>query len=418
MKRRTTTSVVWTAAIAVVLLSSPAAIAGQIDFEGLEEGQVIDKVENGAGATDLPGGYVGVFGFNPVFGVLINAAVVFDSACLPGGTKLDCTGIDPDLGTPNEDFGGPGFGPGGKAGQPFENAVPLYNLAIVAEDLVDGNGDGLIDDPDDADEPDQFVEFDFRTLELSSGGNGNGKGKKNGGDGTVTVNDLTYVDNEAGEFNAQFEFYGPGTLNPSTIAVTPVGDNGVNTMTPGIQGVTHMRFVMGGSGAIEGVTLDERLVRSCWVTTGGFNKGEVVRGTGAGDKICTFGGNVGPPPSGAFEVNWHAGDPALNGSKFHTNGIVAVGCEDRSGTGPGQPGGKKGLVEDTLLFECEGRFNNQGGYTCSGFLLDGGEPGGKKGNDPDQIQMVVFDSGGSEVARCEGILSGGNVQIHPPVGKP
>ncbi len=389
-----------------LVLVSAVAHAGQIDFEGLQEGQVIDRVENGAGGNGLPDGYVGVFGFNPFFGVLVNAAIVFDSACLPGGTKLDCTGWDNDLGTPNETFGGPGHGPGGEAGQPFENAVPLGNLAIVAENLVDGNGDGLIDDPDDADAPDQFIEIDFRTLKL--------KGKK-----AVTVNSLTYVDNDAGEFNAQIEFYGPGTLNPSSVGITPVGDNGVNTLVPGIEGVTHLRFILDGSGALAGVTVGEEVARACWVTTGGFNKGEVERDDPSGKKYCTFGGNVGPPPSGAFEVNWHdTGDPALDGAQFHTNEIQAVACEDRSRTGPGQPGGKKGLVEDTLLFECEGRFNNQGGYTCSGFLLDGGEPGGKKGNDADQIQMVVFDPAGAEVARCEGILSGGNVQIHPPVGQP
>jgi hypothetical protein len=392
--------------ITVLGFGSARLEAGKIDFEGLAEGKVVDKVENGAGATGLQSGYVGIFGFNPVFGVLVNAAVIFDSSCPPGGTKLDCSGTDSDLGTPNETFGGPGHGVGGESGQQFENAVPLGNLVIVAEDLVDSDSDGLIDDPDDADEEDQFIELDFRSLKL--------KGNKG-----VTVNDFTYVDNDAGEFNAQIEFFGPGTLNPSTIGVTPVGDNGVNVIAPAIEGVTHMRFILDGSGGLEGVTLDEELVRACWVTTGGFDKGEVTRSDPSGQKICTFGGNVGPPPSGAFEVNWHdTGDPSLDGATFHTNEIVAVGCEDRSRSGPGQPGGKKGLVEDTLLFECEGRFNNQLGYTCSGFLLDGGEPAGKKGNDPDQIQLVVFDPTGTELARCEGILSGGNVQIHPPVGQP
>jgi hypothetical protein len=233
----------------------------------------------------------------------------------------------------------------------------------------------------------------------------------------VTVNSFTYIDNDEGEFGAQVEFFGPGTLNPSVIGLTAAGDNGINTITPGIEGVSHMRFLMKGSGAVATATINEEIVRSCWVTTGGFNKTEIRREDASGKKYCTFGGNVGPPPSGALEVNWHeTGDPNLDGARFHTNDIHAVRCEDRGSTGPGQPGGKKGLTVDTLVFDCSGRFNNVPGYSCTGFLLDGGEPGGKNGNDPDQIQVIVSQSG-AEVARCEGILSGGNVQIHPPVGQ-
>lgn len=128
--------------------------------------------------------------------------------------------------------------------------------------------------------------------------------------------------------------------------------------------------------------------------------------------------------SGATSVHRHrepskstgAAPAPLPGSKFHTNDIEIVRCEDRGTTGPGQPGGKKGLLEDTLLFTCTGSFNGVSGHTCEGFLQDGGEPAGKRGNDPDRIEMVVKDSDGVEVARCDGDLEGGNVQIHPPVG--
>ena len=85
-------------------------------------------------------------------------------------------------------------------------------------------------------------------------------------------------------------------------------------------------------------------------------------------------------------------------------------------TGPQQPGGKKGLQVDTLLFECSGRLNNVSGFSCVGYLHDGGEPQGKKGNDHDAIHLEIFDSGGGLVAECSGELDGGNVQIHPPVG--
>ena len=171
-----------------------------------------------------------------------------------------------------------------------------------------------------------------------------------------------------------------------------------------------MRVVLNGSGGVEGVTIEDRIVRPCWVTTGGFNNSGVV----SGSKQCTFGGNIGPPPSGALEVNFH--DGIYDGFKFHTNDIRVIECVDEGSTGPQQPGGKKGLEVDTLYFDCSGRLNNVDGYTCSGFLKDAGEPQGKKGNDHDEIHLEVFDSSQGLVAECSGQLDGGNVQIHPPVG--
>lgn len=69
------------------------------------------------------------------------AGVIFDSGNPTGG--------DDDLGTPNADFGGPGIGPGGGQGMPGQNDTPKGNLLVIAENNVDLNNDGLIDDPDD-----------------------------------------------------------------------------------------------------------------------------------------------------------------------------------------------------------------------------------------------------------------------------
>jgi hypothetical protein len=220
------------------------------------------------------------------------------------------------------------------------------------------------------------------------------------------------VEREQGEDGARIELFGPGLPVLGTmIALPPTGDNGVATQDIGVAGVGLMRVVLNGSGAMEGAVIEEPVEESpCWVTTGGFFNSGVT----SGPKQCTFGGNVGPPPSGAFEVNFHSGPN--DGDMFHTNEINVVRCEDRGSTGPGQPGGKKGLEVDTLLFECTGRFNNQDGYTCSGFLLDAGEPQGKNNKDHDQISLSVMNSSGDTVAVCEGELDGGNVQIHPPVG--
>ncbi|MBY5991600.1 hypothetical protein [Ferrimonas balearica] len=382
--------------------------AAELHFDQLPTGKIVGELSNGKGASGLKGGTVYIHGFNPDLSMDDNAAVIFDSSNPTGG--------DDDLGTPNEDFGGPGVddradpNSGGKAGSPYENDMPLGNVLIInePEGLVDTNGNGDIDpddanvvDPDDDDQKGQFFELDFSGI----------KGGK-----TVTINTISYMDVEQveGEDGTSVYLMGPDFPAPKMLTLHPTGDNGVYTQDIGIEGVEIMRIVMGGSGAITGVTLEEDPERPCWVTTGGFFNAGVV----SGPKQCTFGGNVGPPPSGAFEVNFHTDGPdtgAEEGDKFHTNDIEAVRCEDEVEGGPQQPGANKGLVVDTLYFECTGRFNNDDGYTCDGYLQDAGEPAGKRGNGYDRISMVIYDGQGSEVARCEGDLDGGNVQIHPPV---
>jgi len=386
---------------------SAAATAAEINFEGIAPGTIVEEVSNGAGATGLKGGTIGVNGFNPRLTASDNAAVIFDSGNPPG--------IDYDLGTPNEDFGGPGIdddgnpATGGNLGSPFQNDMPLGNVLIVNEhlSLIDRNGNGVIDGgdspaalTDDADRFGQFLEFDFSTL----------KGK-----GLVTVTGITYmdVDEPEGESGAMLILMGPDISPAVSISLPPIGDNGVETIDDfAVEGVSHARVVMNGSGAIEALVIEEGDNEVCWETTGGFNNADVL--SAEGKKTCTFGGNIGPPPSGAKEVNWHEG--LLEGSKFHTNDIHVTSCESTGSTGPQQPGGKKGFDIDKLNFECTGKFNNEPGYTCRGFFFDGGEGGPNENNDPDAIQFIVEDSSGSEVARCDGDLHGGNVQLHPPVG--
>ena len=385
----------------LILLGSVAgweAHSADLDFEGLQEGEIVSEVSTGSGVTGDLKGTVDVFGFNPSFGMGTNAAVVYDSDCPPGG-PADCSGGDTDLGTPNETFGGPGVGTGGEKFMPFENEFPLGNILIVAEDLVDNNPPvGLVDDPDDAAlRGQQFLEFDFSNIK---------------GGGTVTVNSVTYVDNDAGEFSAHIEMFGPKIPN-QFIALTPVGDNGVNTIDGiGVDGVRLLRVFLKGSGSVASVVIEEEVVRPCWVTLGGFQSAGVT----SGPKQCTFGGNVGPPPNGALEINFHAGP--FDGFQFHTTDIQAVECIDMGSTGPGQPGGKKGLEVDTLFFDCTGRLNNVDGFTCTGFFKDAGEPQGKKGNDFDRIEVEIRDAFDDVVASCIGDLDGGNIQIHPAVGQP
>lgn len=147
----------------------------------------------------------------------------------------------------------------------------------------------------------------------------------------------------------------------------------------------------------------------CWITTGGFqNAGEV-----AGAKDYTFGGNVGPPPRGSWEVVDHN-----TGDNFHSNDVQIVSCEVINLTGPGQPGGKKGFKINQASFEGTGRLNGVDGFVFTGYVQDAGEPHGKKANDQDFFSITVRDPGTLEIVfEASATLDGGNVQIHPPTGK-
>jgi hypothetical protein len=147
----------------------------------------------------------------------------------------------------------------------------------------------------------------------------------------------------------------------------------------------------------------------CWITTGGFqNAGET-----AGAKDYTFGGNVGPPPRGSWEVVDHN-----TGDNFHSNDVQIVSCDVIQLTGPGQPGGKKGFKINQANFEGTGRLNGIDGYIFTGFVQDAGEPSGKKANDQDFFSITVRDPDTLAVVfEASAPLDGGNVQIHPPTGK-
>ncbi len=194
-----------------------------IDFEGLVPGTIVSEVFGNAGT-----GPIQVNAMNPSFGDT-NAAVIFDSA--------NPTGEDEDLGTPNEDFGGPGIGENGGAGSPFANNTPLGHLLIVAEDLVDANNDDLIDDPDDADRLGAPITFDFAEL------------------GSVTIHGLTLIDVEADEPFATADFYEAVTdILLGSVQMTSPGDNGVvaESFEP-VSNVGRLVVTLNGSGGIDNV---------------------------------------------------------------------------------------------------------------------------------------------------------------------
>lgn len=71
-----------------------------------------------------------------------SSAIIFDTA--------HPTGNDPDLGTPNQSFGGPGVGVGGLPGTPGENRVARNKVMIIPKYITDANRDGKVDDPNDS----------------------------------------------------------------------------------------------------------------------------------------------------------------------------------------------------------------------------------------------------------------------------
>jgi hypothetical protein len=91
-----------------------------VTFSGPANGTIITQINSAGGY-----GPIAVQGVNPGFSSL-RAAMIFDSA--------NPSVADPDLGTPNEFFGGPGVGADGGPG-PFANNTAQGNLLIITQDL-------------------------------------------------------------------------------------------------------------------------------------------------------------------------------------------------------------------------------------------------------------------------------------------
>lgn len=192
-----------------------------IDFESFSEGDIVSQVFG-----DGFSGPILVNGVNPNFPGE-NAAMIYDSSCPPRGVPADCSDDDPDLGTPNEIFGGPGVGAGGAAG-PNANTLPKGNLLIVSEDLNS-------EEPDDADVPGATLSFDFSAY------------------GSVTVVSIFIIDVEADETGAQVSFFDADNNPISTVNLPDTGDNGVATTLLNVAGVVRMEVLLNGSGAIDDI---------------------------------------------------------------------------------------------------------------------------------------------------------------------
>ena len=134
-----------------------------------------------------------------------DAVIVFDSA--------NPTGNDTDLATP-----GPGVG----------NSDPLGNVLILPGDLIDSNGDGLVDVP--CDNPDGGVmRFDFAA--------------------PYRMCSATVVDIDEGS-NSELRFYVGDAMTLETIPLADLGDNSVQVLTFDRRDVRRFELFLEGSGAL------------------------------------------------------------------------------------------------------------------------------------------------------------------------
>ncbi len=147
----------------------------------------------------------------------IHPPMIFDSGSPTGG--------DSDLGTPNQDFGGPGQGDGGRAGRIGQNDQPQGNVLIISEDYD-------MSDPDDNGSGGTLI-FDF-----------------------VYPTDVAYLqilDVDYGETEGRVRAYNcSGTLLVEK-PIIAYGDNSLQTIVLDTTQVCKLVVDLAGSGAVAGI---------------------------------------------------------------------------------------------------------------------------------------------------------------------
>lgn len=203
----------------------------------------------------------------------------------------------------------------------------------------------------------------------------------------------------------------------ATFSVVNTGDNGVAEFGIngiGVTDVRKMRVNTKGSSALVSIVFnadnDTSDGSDCWATFGGFDTGIVL--DASGQKIWSFGGNVGPPPSGHLNIVNHD-----DGRHLRISNAVATSCErivaqcDDQGKFPGPPSGNKNpTAPNVLSFVGDGNLDGMS-VVATGKLVDCGEPHRKKGNSQDKFLVLTDGNPFLDVT-----LDGGNVQLHGPVG--
>ncbi len=139
-----------------------------------------------------------------------------------------------DLGTPNVDFGGPGIGRGGSAGEAGENSTAQEQLLIIAENDRDQDNDGLLDDPDD-DSDGGTITLDFTKL--------------------VDILSVRMIDIE--EEGSYVKLYDKDLIEIVTIDALALGDNSSQLLPVDVTQVFRMVVKFKGSGALDDISYCE-----------------------------------------------------------------------------------------------------------------------------------------------------------------
>ena len=165
----------------------------------------------------------------------------------------------------------------------------------------------------------------------------------------------------------------------------------------------------------------------CWVTGGGFIEGASLVPAAPADGHDNFGGNAKPMKRGDVSGHWNHVD---HGTGNHAKGRPEyIMCRTTDGPGPGQPGGKKGLVANQVYFGGHAQWRTAAsatwtdGYWFDVVAEDHGEPGNtsalKHGQMADSYHFTIrkIDDpkagvSGVVVYETRGDLTGGNIQLH------
>ncbi len=145
-------------------------------------------------------------------------AMIFDSA--------QPTGYDWDLGSPNENFGGPGRGVGGEEGQPGENRWPLGNILIISEDRDQ-------DDPDDHYAGGTFI-FTFEKPSM--------------------IHEVQLLDIDANETTGKIVAYDQYDNKLGTFSMQPYGNNSVQIVPVNLENVARLEIHLQSSGAVAAIS--------------------------------------------------------------------------------------------------------------------------------------------------------------------
>ncbi|MCO6459234.1 MAG: hypothetical protein J5I93_28325 [Pirellulaceae bacterium] len=244
-------------------------------------------------------------------------AMIFDSSRPTGG--------DPDLGTPNQSFGGPGVGTGGQRGATGENALPLGNILIVSED-------GDASDPDDNYGPGALI---FRW------------------DQPVRVDSIQILDVDYSSTQNRIEALDAAGQSLGTFPIANAGNNGLQRITLNLPQVTTLRVNVALGGAVTELRFARVHGSTAHVTADGATSSDVVYyqnppGSGSGGGT-TGGGTTGGGTTGGGTTGGGTTGGGTTGGGTTGGGTTGGGTTGGGTTGGGTTGGgTKFFVVDTL----------------------------------------------------------------------